>query len=318
MWYGATGNLEWYSPESANTTGGSLHLTLMEKPTHNKNFQSSLLTSWNKFCFQGGYLEVSALLPAAPFRKGYWPAAWLLGNLAKPGFLGSTEGMWPYNYDSCDTGILKSQTFVNGTGPEEALHSKAPYTDNGKLSALPGMRASACTCPGEDHPGPNRNVGRGASELDVFEVQVEGEHSHASQSLQTAPFDSGYFAGNGSNQMEVFDDSISKTNTYHGGIYQESVSVVTQVPDDNFVSTGGRYVRYGVEYSPDWDGDGNGYAQWWIDGKAVWRLNGNALGPSATMDIGQRLIPREPMAIILNLGYVGLSVLSVFLPCSFW
>jgi hypothetical protein len=57
------------------------------------------------------------------------------------------------------------------------------------LSYLPGQRLSSCTCPGEEHPGPqNRDgtyVGRAAPEIDVFEAQVSVEDriGHVSQSV---------------------------------------------------------------------------------------------------------------------------------------
>lgn len=222
----------------------------------------------------------------------------------EPSFLTSTDTTCRYNYDSCDTGILKGQHFVNGSGPHDALHSNAPYAAKGKISKLPGMRSSSCTCEGEDHPGPANNVGRGASEIDVFEMQVQGDHTYASQSLQVAPFSQDYYSGNNSQDMSMYNKSISEINSYHGGPLQMSASVVTRVPDDNFAETGGQFVRYGLEYSPDWDGNGNGYIQWWMDGAPVWRLNGDALPPQGQMDIGQRLIPTEPMSIVLNLGCV--------------
>ena len=59
----------------------------------------------------------------------------------------------------------------------------------GELSYLPGQRLSACTCPGEPHPGPqNRDgtfVGRSAPEIDVLEAQVsEADRiGHVSQSV---------------------------------------------------------------------------------------------------------------------------------------
>lgn len=209
-----------------------------------------------------------------------------------------------YTYDSCDTGILKGQKYVNGTGPAGAIHSRAPFAYKGKISSLPGMRASSCTCAGEDHPGPGVNVGRGAAEVDVFEMQVQEGHTYASQSAQVAPYDKEYYAGNSSTQMHIYNTSTSTINSYHGGPYQESVSVVTRVPDDNFERTGNRFVRYGMEYSPDWDGNGKGYIQWWIDGSPIWRMDASALAPQKSMDIGQRLVPTEPMSIVLNLGCV--------------
>ena len=48
IWYGATGDYEWYSPEAINTTGGNLVITMTAKETHNLNFQSGMLQSWNR------------------------------------------------------------------------------------------------------------------------------------------------------------------------------------------------------------------------------------------------------------------------------
>ena len=42
-----------------------------------------------------------------------WPAVWLMGNLARAGYGGTSEGVWPYSYDSCDIGALPNQT-LNG------------------------------------------------------------------------------------------------------------------------------------------------------------------------------------------------------------
>jgi hypothetical protein len=59
-------------------------------------------------------------------------------------------------------------------------------------SMLPGQRLSACTCPGESHPGPQRQdgsyVGRSAPEIDLFEALVSGKRGQVSQSAQWAPF----------------------------------------------------------------------------------------------------------------------------------
>lgn len=78
-------------------------------------------------------------------------------------------GTWPYVYDSCDIGTLANQTYSNGTGPEAALTTGS---NNGTLSYLAGQRVSACTCAGEDHPGPSHDVGRNAAEIDIIEAQV--------------------------------------------------------------------------------------------------------------------------------------------------
>lgn len=104
------------------------------------------------------------------------------GNLGRAGYGATTDGTWPYTYDSCDIGTLANQT-LNGQ-PEAALTSK----DGGPLSYLPGQRLSACTCPGEDHPGPKKSdgsfVGRAAPEIDVFEATAGPNANAVSQSVQ--------------------------------------------------------------------------------------------------------------------------------------
>ena len=316
LWYSGTGDYEWYSPEAVNTTNGAMVIALEEHDTHNKNFRSGMVQSWNKFCFQGGYIEFSVKLPGSPSTSGYWPAVWLMGNLGRPGYLASTEGTWPYSYNSCDTGILPNQTWINGTGPDLAIHSSGTYAYNGELSYLPGMRYSSCTCPGEDHPGPNNNVGRSAPEIDIFEVQVQykngAKHSYASQSLQVAPFDDAYAWGNSSADATIYDDTITEFNTYTGGQIQEAVSSVTQVPDRGFNLTQNDYVKYGVEFTPDFNYDGSGSMTWYVDGKPSWSVNPKAFPPRKNLDIGQRIIPVEPMAIVMNL-----AISSSFQPVDF-
>ena len=78
-------------------------------------YRSGMLQSWNKFCFTTGYIEVSVVLPGPNENtQGYvstssscfrpllttrplqWPGAWTMGNLARPGYAATTNGMWPY------------------------------------------------------------------------------------------------------------------------------------------------------------------------------------------------------------------------------
>lgn len=69
-------------------------------------------------CFQYSvYIEVSVSLPGSPSVSGFWPGVWMMGNLGRPGYGATTDGMWPYTYDSCDIGTLKNQTNPSGVGP---------------------------------------------------------------------------------------------------------------------------------------------------------------------------------------------------------
>lgn len=308
IWYGATQDFEWYSPENANTTGGALVLTMTDVPSHNLNFQSAMLQSWNKLCFQGGYIEFAIIQPGSHSTQGYWPGAWIFGNLARPGYLGTTDGMWPYTYQGCDTGILANQTNADG-GPVQAVHSTAQYASKGQLSKLPGMRLPSCTCSGEDHPGPSVKIGRSAPEIDVLEAQIQSKggvkDAYASQSMQIAPYDESYFWTNTTPAATIHGDN-TEINTYVGGPYQEAVSSVSLIPRRGFMDYDApdaqKWVTFGLEYEPDWDFDGKGYVTWFVDGKPTWTATGAAVPASALMEISQRIIPTEPMSIVMNLG----------------
>lgn len=80
-----------------------------------------------------------------------WPGIWLLGNLGRALFTGSTSRMWPWSYDECNDELKSDQ------------------------------RISACN----DTPGHglNANQGRGAPEIDL----LEGGGTDISTSIQIAP-----------------------------------------------------------------------------------------------------------------------------------
>jgi len=173
--YWETNNLEWYDPAAVTTQNGSLVITLSQQQTHNLNYQGGMVATWNKFCFTGGYIESSVMLPGANNVLGLWPAVWTMGNLGRAGYGASLDGMWPYSYDACDVGTVANQT-INGQ-PEAATINGDEQNGQGHLSYLPGQRLSRCTCPGEPHPGPVHEdgsyVGRSGPEIDVFEAQVD-------------------------------------------------------------------------------------------------------------------------------------------------
>lgn len=148
--YASTNDLEWYDPDSVTTNDGTLRVRLDAFKNHDLDYRSGMLQSWNKLCFKGGVLEISASLPIPAGVPGLWPGVWTLGNLARPGYMSTTDGVWPYAYDECDAGITPNQSNSDG------------------LSFLPGQKFPKCVCEGEEHPSPGR--GRGAPEIDVFEA----------------------------------------------------------------------------------------------------------------------------------------------------
>jgi beta-glucan synthesis-associated protein KRE6 len=141
----------------------------------NMYYRAAMVQSWNKFCFQGGMLEVRAQLPGAVSKKSgnpdivkgpsskttpdgmpfypTWPGIWMMGNLGRAIFSASTNRMWPYSYNRCEPDVFNPKN----------------------------QRISAC----DDNPGYglNPNQGRGAPEIDL----LEGGGTDISSSLQIGP-----------------------------------------------------------------------------------------------------------------------------------
>jgi len=95
IWYGVTEDLEWYDPDAVTTANGTLNLKFDAFQNHNLNFRSGMVQSWNKMCFKGGRLEASLSLPGSGEVEGFWPGFWAMGNLGRPGFAATTDGLWP-------------------------------------------------------------------------------------------------------------------------------------------------------------------------------------------------------------------------------
>lgn len=276
--YAATQDLEWYDPDAVITANGSVNLRMDAYHNHNLFYRSGMLQSWNKMCFTQGILEISARLPNYGSVTGLWPGLWTMGNLGRPGYLSTTDGVWPYTYDSCDAGITPNQSSPDG------------------ISYLPGQRLNVCTCKGQDHPNPG--VGRGAPEIDAIEGEVDSNMNNgiASQSLQIAPFDIWYMPNY--DWVYIHNASTTVMNSYAGGPFQQAVSGVTTLNPDWYEYGGTQqFQRYGFEYLND---DKDGYITWYVGLDPTLTVNANAL--QANGNIGPRRISKEPMSIIMNLG----------------
>ncbi|KAK5113683.1 hypothetical protein LTR62_003310 [Meristemomyces frigidus] len=279
FWYAATQDLEWYDPDAINTGDGTLSIQLDAFKNHGLNYRSGMLNSWNQLCFKGGIYEVSMSLPGPAGVHGLWPGAWSMGNLGRPGYLATTDGMWPYTYNECDVGITPNQSMTDGT------------------SKLPGQRLPSCSCVGEDHPTPG--TGRGAPEIDIAEVSGDWSGrgwAVATQSFQVAPFDIWYYPNY--EYMQLPDYSVSFTNTYTGGPYQQAISTTTVL--NNAWYDGVEYQKYAYEYVP---GTGrSAYVAWTVgDNNEMMKFDGRAIGPNG--NIGARPVSEEPMSLIINLGF---------------
>lgn len=276
FWYGATQDLEWYDPDVPTTTDGTLTIRMDAFQNHGLNYRSGMLNSWNQACFKGGALEISVSLPGIGGSSGLWPGAWTMGNLGKPGYKASTDGIWPYTYNSCDAGITPNQSMADGT------------------SYLKGQKLPSCTCVGEDHPTPG--TGRGAPEIDVFEASADPELKLGviTQSYQLAPYDIWYQVNY--DFLAFPDYERAQLNAYCGGPYQQAISGKTEL--NNKWYEGNQYQKYGFEYTPGTGLDGQ--IAWFVGDDMSYMMNGNALGPNGNVD--SRPISEEPMSIVLNVG----------------
>lgn len=237
-------------------------------------------------------MEASISLPGRGDIQGFWPGFWAMGNLGRPGYPATTDGLWPYTYhDECDVGITPNQSAADG------------------LSLLPGMRLPACTCSGQDHP--NAGKSRTAPEIDALEASsgflgpgaYDGATGTVSQSAQVAPFDIWYQPDY--DYVSVYDKVTTSMNNYRGGVYQEALSGVTWLNNDWY--NGKEYQTYGFEYTPG----AKGQIDWIVGDTYTWSLDHRAL--RANGNVGQRVIPTEPMALVLNFGLSN-SFAQVFLP----
>ncbi|KAL4876052.1 beta-1,6 glucan synthetase [Aspergillus karnatakaensis] len=280
IWYGVTQDLEWYDPDAVTTRDGVLEIRMDSFTNHEVKYRSGMVQSWNKLCFSGGRLEASISLPGDGKVSGFWPGFWAMGNLGRPGHAATTDGMWPYSYhDGCDAGITPNQSSTDG------------------ISWLPGMRLPGCTCPGSDHPSPGR--ARSAPEIDVIEASVSPLNDDetkiigsVSQSLQMAPFDIWYMPDY--DYTAVYNQDVTQINNYRGGPYQQAMSGLTNL--NNKWYNGREYQSYAFEYTPGAAGN----ITWFVGSDKTWTLDGRSIGPNG--NVGQRVIPLEPLAIVMNLG----------------
>lgn len=277
LWYGATQDFEWYDPDAISTSGGTLQLKLDKFPNHGLDYRSGMLNSWNQMCFKGGVFEVSVSLAGPAGIPGLWPGAWTMGNLGRPGYKATTEGVWPYTYSSCDAGITPNQSSPDG------------------LSHLPGQKLNSCTCKGADHPTPG--TGRGAPEIDILEASVDPQNriGVVTQSFQVAPFD--VFYRPDSEYMAIPNYETTQMNTYCGGPFQQAISGTTLL--NNTWYDGAAYQKYAFEYIPGTSSTGK--IAWFVGEDPTLILDGRAIGPNG--NIGARQISQEPMSMVLNLGF---------------
>lgn len=97
--------------------------------------------------------------------------------------------------------------------------------------------------------------------------------------------------------VEVYDYSLTTMFIYRGGPFQQAVSGVTNLHTDWY--DGKQYQTYAFEYTPGETGN----VVWYVGDQKTWKMDARAIGPNG--NVGQRIIPEEPMSIIINFGMSG-------------
>ena len=83
-------------------------------------------------------------------------------------------------------------------------------------------------------------------------------------------------------------------NAYTGGPFQQAVSGLSFLNNDWY--NGKQYQTYAYEYTPGTEGT----VTWYIGSDRTWKLDARSMRPNG--NVGQRTVPTEPMAVILNFG----------------
>lgn len=303
--------LHYYSPDNAFTKNGELVIqTLAETITFvgfndtsgkneisQKHFKSAMLQTWNKFCFTGGIVEAEIQLPGKHNVGGLWPAFWLLGNMARHTYVGSTNHVWPWSSNNCTEKAHYAQR-ING-----CMHSQ--------------------------HYGLQKGMGRGAPEIDIFEVQAgpirrnEGVFLQSpvgqpfmSTSYQVAPGRPSNRPGGGTwpgpgqwyeglrggvntslNILFYGDYNHFRGDTDDKDYWSDAISYNHQLDERHFQSK----FKYRVEWELPEDGDGlneksDGYIRWFLNDRFVLEINGTGI---VNAGLGST-ISTEPMYIIMN------------------
>jgi len=315
--------LHYYHADRVRTTNGVLNITTDHSPTEflsaedekgyvvmvkrSKPYSSGLVQGWHKFCFTGGIVEIRAKLPGNPYVGGLWPAMWLLGELARATYVGSTDWIWPWSFDKCDRDRQKEQA-INACEPSPHYGLK-PFEGRGApeidiLEAMPGdetlgyglrkpyYSASYQVAPGKqtDRPVEGKRPNKGQwyerglaygenATINAFFYGKELKHKKKGESYLADAI-----SANRHIEPTHFDDFHTYRLEWHTG----GESPGSDDDDDDDASAATR------DDDPSTRRSRSQGLRWYLDGELVFEIE-----PEALEFTGGHL-PDEPMHLILN------------------
>jgi beta-glucan synthesis-associated protein KRE6 len=294
--------LHFYSKENAKTVNGVLRIATEQKENAYRAFnektkkfyvdkkyiQSAMMQSWNKFCFTGGIVEFSAKLPGSPRIGGLWPALWMLGNLARATYVGSSNYIWPYSYNQCDPANRVSQEInaclkLNHYGLESFQGRGAPEID-----VIEAMQGDPEKLPSTDIRRPYQSAS--------FQVAPGVERDRPVIGLK--PKEGHWYTGMEYNHHNF---TRSELNPFFYGVTLEhepkSYTYQADALSANLGLNSSHYTKqhvYRVEWEPPEEDGSGGYIRWYTDDIFVYGISGSNLNITGSE------IPSEAMYLLMN------------------
>ena len=274
-------------------------------------------------------MEFSAKLPGSPEKGGLWPArtscriaklyhlsvpsrfipscsVWMLGNLARATYVGSSDFVWPYSFNQCDTRNRKSQLInacskVNhfgldpfrGRGSPEIDIIESMQGEKGKLPNTfiqrPYQSASLQIAPGVELDRP---------QLGHRPHEVRRGCRCASQSISNTSLNT---QGHWYSNLTYNDKNMSDLNPFFYGVTlfhkPKEKTYQSDAISANFQLNQTHYDKqhiYRLEWEPPLANGTGGYIKWYTDDHFVFDVHG------ANLRIMQTEIPSEPMYLLMN------------------
>ena len=213
---------------------------------------------------------------------------WMMGNLARATYVGSSDYMWPYSYNQCDSTNRLSQ----------------------QISA----------CSRVNHYGMQNYRGRGAPEIDVIEA-MQGDAEKLPSTTITRPYQSASFQvspgvdrdrpvlgmkpkqGHWYSGMEYNHNNLTKSELnpfFYGVKLVHKLKSYTYQADALSANRGlntSHYTKqhtYRVEWEPPEEDGSGGYIRWYTDDVFMYGISGANLHTTGSE------IPSEAMYLLMN------------------
>ena len=112
--------------------------------------------------------------------------------------------------------------------------------------------------------------------------------------MQIAPYDADYTWPNTSTNHKLEPLWETEINAFRGNVFQQSISGLAKTDQESYyLLDQNKFQTYAVEYKPSEGTNYDGYVYWTQNNQVGWMIHESALPANSTMDISQRLIPRE-------------------------